>query len=341
MPSHECIYCGARNVQLVTEQSDIRYFPSDLFQILRCLECDIVFTGPALTEQAMAKYYPAAYGAYVSCESIREAFARQASPSADLVSYCHKLHRELAGHGLERVVAGLQNAVTRLRSDAGGIYCTQWYQYALPLAEGRTTRTLYVGSGNPVRFSEYTNLPGVELQTLDINPEMCAAYREVGVQAHDGTVSTVHFEDGRFDLIFSSHVVEHFLRPREEMRDLVQWLAPGGLMVCALPDYGSIEWRKKPVYYDVPRHQTHLEHRSAAMMFTDAGLEVVKRIHTPYGYGYFQSAFLQAAMNDEDFDPASFADPLPIRMQKVSRALSIVGQSGNVIYYLRKRGPAR
>ncbi len=48
-------------------------------------------------------------------------------------------------------------------------------------------------------------------------------------------VDTVATESRQYDAIFSNHVIEHLFNPDETLRQLRQWLAPGGVLVSALP----------------------------------------------------------------------------------------------------------
>lgn len=331
-----CIFCGSEDVKVHSVQADIRYHPDELFLILRCRNCGLLFTAPAITQERLGEYYPAEYAAYMDRESLLEALGRDLPSQLPGVDYCLRLRVELMGRGVERVVARVRNAVERERLGRSLLRCLDTYPYALPL-RADLTRVLYIGSGNPRLFRSYLALPGLTLATIDINEEMCSAYREAGIDAHHGFIATTEFSPSSFDVIFSSMVLEHLLQPREEMRRLTTWLAQDGVMVCAIPDMGSIEWKTKPVFYDVPRHRAFYTRKTATMLFEDAGLRVVKRLHPPFGHGLSQSEFVRKSMDDPDFDPSCFNQSCSLRAQQRSRMLSRVGQSGYVINYLRRR----
>jgi len=333
---HTCIFCGGASARVVCNQPDLRYFPDEVFSVLECSACGTKFTAPRFSENDLNKYYPSAYGAYTPREQVLATFSGPPPTTAMGVDYCRRLRSELAEAGAPALFSRVRNAASRWRMSLNLLKCTETYPYALPLkADG--TKVLYLGSGSPSRFRGYLALPGVSLQTIDINEEMCDAYRQVGINAHCGFISSAEFDDSSFDVVFSSMVLEHLLDPRQELKQLSRWLSEDGIMVCAIPDMGSVEWRTKPVFYDLPRHRTFFDDATARMFFDDAGLRVLKRMHPPFGHGFAQSRFVRGS-NRAGFDPASFAEPATSWMQVVSWLLSRVGQSGYVVYYLgRKR----
>ena len=328
-----CTYCGSNTVDRVCVQADIRYHGDQWFSVMRCRACGMMFTAPPISEDMLSQYYPSEYAAYVDPARIIELLSEPPTVRPDDVIYARRLREELLGHGLSRLAAQWHNARAREKLGLTLLRCLETYPYALPLRSDRT-RVLYVGSGSPQRFRDYLALPGLSLDTVDINAEMCAAYRQAGVNAHHGFIGSMDFESGSFDVIFLSMVLEHLLEPRQEMRRLADWLAHDGIMVCTIPDMGSIEWRTNPVFYDLPRHRSFFTHSTASMLFRDAGLRVLKRIHPPFGHGFAQSQFALRAETESDFDPACFSEPCSLSMQKRSWVLSHLGQSGCVIYYL-------
>lgn len=50
-------------------------------------------------------------------------------------------------------------------------------------------------------------------------------------------LSTTTFEAGRFDVVYSSGLIEHFADPREVVRQHLRLVKPGGVAVITVPDY--------------------------------------------------------------------------------------------------------
>jgi 2-polyprenyl-3-methyl-5-hydroxy-6-metoxy-1,4-benzoquinol methylase len=75
----------------------------------------------------------------------------------------------------------------------------------------------------------------------------------------------------RFDVLIMRHVVEHSLRPLQDLTRAVEGLSPGGIVILVTPNYGSLasrvferywEWFTPPahLYYYSRRAIRHLAH---------------------------------------------------------------------------------
>ncbi len=67
--------------------------------------------------------------------------------------------------------------------------------------------------------------------------------------------------DGEFAAVVFWHSLEHLGDPREAVRQAARLLAPGGILVIAVPDYGSLQARAfgdRWLHLDLPRHLVHL-----------------------------------------------------------------------------------
>src|SRR5687768_2044001 len=79
------------------------------------------------------------------------------------------------------------------------------------------------------------------------------------------TLEEAHFPDNEFDLVILWHVLEHVPDPRGTLREIGRVLKPGGTLLVAVPNFGSLEARSAgPGWFhlDVPRHLTHFTFRS-------------------------------------------------------------------------------
>ena len=94
-----------------------------------------------------------------------------------------------------------------------------------------------------------------------------------------------------YDVITLWHVFEHLPNPEEQLKMFYKALAPGGVLVLALPNYES--WDAKHygagwAAYDVPRHLWHYNKEAIAMMADEAGFNQV-RIHNMFWDAFYIS----------------------------------------------------
>jgi 2-polyprenyl-3-methyl-5-hydroxy-6-metoxy-1,4-benzoquinol methylase len=83
----------------------------------------------------------------------------------------------------------------------------------------------------------------------------------------------------RFDLIFLWHVLEHVHEPMALVRRLHSLLSDDGLLVMAVPNFGSGEpfaFKANWFHLDVPYHRFHFTKMSLRRLTTDVGLQVVR-----------------------------------------------------------------
>ncbi|HAP43127.1 MAG: hypothetical protein A2087_02975 [Spirochaetes bacterium GWD1_61_31] len=79
--------------------------------------------------------------------------------------------------------------------------------------------------------------------------EVCQASADYGratrgVTIHVGTLDSLHLPAASFDLVHSSHVIEHVSEPGAFLREMHRILKPGGYLVCATPNLASYQARR-------------------------------------------------------------------------------------------------
>ncbi len=60
-------------------------------------------------------------------------------------------------------------------------------------------------------------------------------------EAIHGDLRTVQFEQGRFDVVYSSFVLEHISGAEDVLRRMTGWLKPGGIIIVEIPDPDSVK----------------------------------------------------------------------------------------------------
>lgn len=109
----------------------------------------------------------------------------------------------------------------------------------VPLLDA-SLRTLDLGCGEGV-FTRELRLRGMEVVGLDLDASaVAAARRNMGLlgieyEALCADAQDVPFEDGSFDQVISTDVLEHVPSPEQAMREVFRLLRPGGKFVATVP----------------------------------------------------------------------------------------------------------
>ncbi len=101
------------------------------------------------------------------------------------------------------------------------------------------------------------------------------AHPEVTVDV--GEMEPGRYPDASFDLITLWHVLEHLPRPDRTLEACRRALKPGGAILIALPNYGSLQARlggERWFHLDLPRHLSHFTEATLRRLVTERGLEV-------------------------------------------------------------------
>ena len=113
-----------------------------------------------------------------------------------------------------------------------------------------------------------------------------------------GDVGALNFQDGSFDAIIMWHVLEHMIDPQTTVAHVARLLRPGGVFLCAVPNFGSIEARfarDKWFHLDVPRHLNHFTVPALRALLATHGFVVERASYVSLEYDYF--SFTQSVLN--------------------------------------------
>jgi SAM-dependent methyltransferase len=136
-------------------------------------------------------------------------------------------------------------------------------------------RLLDVGSG---RGDLGVTLSDWDVTGLEPSPDACAEARARGVPTIEGTLTTAHVE-GPFDALVFQHSLEHVAEPLDDLNSARELLAPGGLVLVSLPNFGSWHARRFGAdwfHLDLPRHRSHFTAYGLATLLQRAGFGEVR-----------------------------------------------------------------
>ncbi len=108
-----------------------------------------------------------------------------------------------------------------------------------------TDRVLEVGCGAGHVLAQF---PGADRTGIDLSPTMVEkAKRRLGpdVRVLQGSAETLPFDDGAFDVVLCTEVLEHVPDPRRVIAELVRVAGPNGRVVVSIPNEVIIDRVKR------------------------------------------------------------------------------------------------
>lgn len=86
-------------------------------------------------------------------------------------------------------------------------------------------------------------------------------------------------EEKKFEVITLWHVLEHLPNLEQTLNQLKSLLAPGGVLIIAVPNFEAYEasvFKEHWAAYDVPRHLYHFNRKSLGFMANKHGLKIAR-----------------------------------------------------------------
>jgi ubiquinone/menaquinone biosynthesis C-methylase UbiE len=119
-----------------------------------------------------------------------------------------------------------------------------------------------------------------------------------GVDLKSGSLYDVRFPDSYFEAVTFWHVFEHVKDPEWTLKECARVLKPGGLLVLAVPNMGSLQSRLSGrgwFHLDPPFHLYHYSAENMKKFLEKNGFEVLKVRHFSFEYNPY--GFLQSIYN--------------------------------------------
>jgi SAM-dependent methyltransferase len=262
-----CPLCGARDVAPVAWLRDVALGVPGEFALARCQTCGLWQQNPRVRVDQLELTYPDDYPRHLGDPElprlVREAGAAVRWALATRLGYRHLDQREAWPLARLWARASMRRIVEIFPPWTG---------------EGRL---LDVGCATG-KFLRLMQTVGWRVSGIELDAAAVAKARAVTSDVFEGDPTAAPFVPESFDVITSFHVVEHLPEPRAALTRMLQWLAPGGVMIVEVPNVGGVGGRTFGRYWsglDFPRHLTHFTPATMAAMVERAGGRVVDVRH--------------------------------------------------------------
>lgn len=161
---------------------------------------------------------------------------------------------------------------------------------------------------------------GWRMSGVEPSAAACAVARARGIDAHRGTLATVMLEQSAYNAIVFRHSLEHTSDPVRDLRVAATALAPDGMLLITVPNFGCWQAHRFGSYWyhlDLPRHRTHFTSNALIAALTAADLECVNIATTTSAVG------LPASLQYRMFGRCLFPGGLSLRVATGLAALTM------------------
>jgi 2-polyprenyl-3-methyl-5-hydroxy-6-metoxy-1,4-benzoquinol methylase len=170
----------------------------------------------------------------------------------------------------------------------------KFYSSVFSSIKNKQQQLIEIGCGNSTWLSYFHKNFGFEVSGIDYSEYGCEQTKKI--LARDGVPGNIYLGDlfnapenliGKFDVVCSFGVVEHFNDTRDVLEHIGKFLKPGGILITTIPNLTGItgtlqKWMNKPVY-DIHKVMT-LEDISGYVK--EAGFEIIQKdLVIPMSFG--------------------------------------------------------
>ena len=261
-----CDLCGSNNNALLLQTRDYRYGNPDMFNIVKCKECGLIYLNPRPT-----------------AESVLEQYKEDYTPDEKM-------------NNLRRSRGVLKKIFGRFWYKIGGSYGVSEIK-----VKGRF---LDIGCAQGDTIEAARGM-GADVYGIELNPKSVKVCKDKSLNVHCGTVEDSAYPDDYFDIIWMSQVIEHLPSPKSSLKEIRRILKPGdGRLYIFCPNAGSYLANFFGKYWHgwhIPFHFYAYTRETITKLVAECGFKVEKlSATTPYN---FFSVSLKSMLSGKTKEP--------------------------------------
>jgi len=244
-----CDICKDDNTELLFESKDHQFDLPGKFNVVRCLNCGLVYLNPVLPKYEIAKYYPSNYGPH---------------------------------QGL--IVDKDNSSKMRFWLNYVKLFGSDTYSDVFSLDDMPKGKILDIGCGGGTYLKELNGKNWVTYG-IDISPSAAIECEKLGLNnIFVGELHEAMFPDRHFDVITLRHSLEHIHNPSTLLKEIYRLLDDNGSLLIGVPNIKSIEAKIFRSYWsqiDSPRHLLHFSPKTLGTLLDNNEFYIAKVVHDP------------------------------------------------------------
>lgn len=241
LESAVCPLCQAGRDRVLFRARDRLHGLPGEFDVVRCLNCDLIRTNPRPSADSIGIYYPEAYAPH---------------------------------HVGQQVVAGRPQTSSAARDAIRRLFGPN-NQDTPDVAPGKL---LEIGCGGGTFLSRMA-AQGWDVEGVEFSHLAARRGNQLGHKIHVCRIEDLVLPERSFDLIVGWMVLEHLHDPVGTLRKLRNAIKPHGWLAISVPDASCLEFKLIPRYWyalQVPTHLYHFDRSTIAKIVRTAGWTIEK-----------------------------------------------------------------
>lgn len=279
-----CDLCGGEETELLLTARDLYNNIPGEFRVVKCENCDFVYTNPRPYGEELSKYYPDEVG-YFKAVSVKEKVGKT-------FNLKKKLYNKVLGTYLGYSRLSNSNWLERVLLLPVYLWVKRnWEITGMPRFR-ENGKLLEIGCSYGLYLKQMKEL-GWEVVGVEPNQKAanfgCKEYR---VRIIGDTFENANIT-GKFDVIVMRMVLEHLPSPSKALEKASELLKEDGKLIIIVPDFSGIEFRlfKKYCYaLQVPTHLNHFTPSTITQYCNKYRFKVEKIIHHKFDRDFVASA---------------------------------------------------
>lgn len=264
----KCICCGRRGQQLYSGQRDRLFGAPGYWDIVRCpsLGCGLMWLNPSPLNEDIHLAYKSYY-THTATNRDKKSLISLIIMAYQELKFGYKVN---PSSRLTRWIGNFLSYIPFFRE-----HMDYPFAYFKDIKHGKL---LELGVGSGETLEKFVNW-GWDAEGLDFDARAVKVCKKTGLRVKQGDIFSQNFDDGAFDAIFSSHVLEHVPDPLALMKESIRILKEGSVFVAVTPNGDSAlhrlfksNWRG----LEPPRHLNIFTVNALTSLAKDAGFTRVK-----------------------------------------------------------------
>lgn len=303
LESVKCELCSSNNGILLFKAQDYRYGHPEMFNIVKCNNCGLIYMNPRPTVESILELYEGDY-----------------TPN-DKPEIMPKIERVKWKRTLKKIWHKING------------------QYVDEIIKKAKGRVLDIGCGNGYLLL-LLRQKDCEVFGVEVNPNSVKICESFGLEVFCGTIEESKFPNDFFDIIILSQVLEHLFSLKVSLREAFKILKPGGKVLIYCPNANSYIRKLFGKYWHgwhLPFHFYAFTKDTIEKFATETGFKI-NRISTITPDNFFIVSlkdyfFGKKNSNTRPVEQGKFFDSLFFRalISPVLRLLDLLTQNGDCL----------